>query len=410
MSLLNTPEALDTELRQPGRVLVFTDDTGPPVQVGRLRVLVSITLSSEAYPALCMELKAIRDRLGVAVLHGKEIRGGRFADDATRLAAYRDWCRCLVKHAKRALFTHLNDIDPEIKTRRQDPAVQEAVPPQGLGLAAMLAAVHHKVVLGEVRASLLADGRNGSIVSVEDASKPQKGRVTLRPLRDMQADAPTDPPLIVGHGINKADDEDIDGLQLADLAAHSLTRLLYIRRNHIDMDNPDAFDPDELDDFDRVFWDEIHATEFSFESVHKLIEETEPVTQTILEAAFGAFDRDYFGARLRGGTGVFLDQRMIDHEDGATKKDGSEIYISPSTQHEWRKTLIHEMVHAFEFRFPGATVITPEGQKNGDFYAQPAMVALHDVHSAEFFTKLFEVIRARGEDPLDKSVFASYFG
>ena len=108
---------------------------------------------------------------------------------------------------------------------------------------------------------------------MEDASKAQRGRITAKRLRDINAPAPTIPPLIHGDAIYKADDADIDGLQLADLAAHSLMRLRGIVRH--ENTEPGSFDLEKLDPFDKVFWEEIYAKGFEFENVHQMLEAAE---------------------------------------------------------------------------------------------------------------------------------------
>ncbi len=272
---IGTPADLDHELRQPGRILVFTDDTGPNVKIGHLRVLVSVPFPSDRYPDVCADLGSIRTTLGVETLHAKELRRGPVESMPARLSAYRDWCRCLRRHASFAAFTYLNDADENIKSERSKPSVRTAVPKQLLGSKAMLAAGHHKIVLAAVRNELLKAERVHTIVAVEDASKAQRGRVTSKRLADINADPPTDPPLILGDAIFKADDAEIDGLQLADLAAHSLMRLRGIVSR--ERSAPGSFAVDALDPFDRVFWEEVYRAGFDFENVHHIIEKADDI-------------------------------------------------------------------------------------------------------------------------------------
>ncbi len=128
-------------------------------------------------------------------------------------------------------------------------------------------------MLRAVRGELLDANRDDLIIAVEGASKDQRGHVTSKRLRDINAAAPTTPPLILGDAIYKADDADIDGLQLADLAAHSVTRLRGIVRH--EKEAPRTFDVEQLDRFENVFWEEIYAKGFEFENVHQMLEAAE---------------------------------------------------------------------------------------------------------------------------------------
>lgn len=126
---------------------------------------------------------------------------------------------------------------------------------------------------------------------------------------------------------------------------------------------------------------------------------------------FARFDRLFFDGRLEGGTVTAQvivprgrTERLDDVEQGSCKKDGSIIYLNGAGDHDWRYTLLHEMVHAFEYRFPGDIQPTAEGSAVERRYSN----ALYEPHSAAFFTKLFEVMRARGHDP--EAHFEHYFG
>ncbi len=133
-------------------------------------------------------------------------------------------------------------------------------------------------------------------------------------------------------------------------------------------------------------------------------------TQHELETRFAEFDRDFFGSCLSDETCVAIDARMSGLEDGACRKDGKQIFLPPDGD-DWGCTLIHEMVHAYVYRFPGRVVISQEGENLGIYFAQPLLLDIHGAgHCGAFFSKLVEVMRARGHAPANKDEFARYFG
>ncbi len=124
----------------------------------------------------------------------------------------------------------------------------------------------------------------------------------------------------------------------------------------------------------------------------------------VVARSFAKFDALYFGSQLSGGTAVTLDPALVDHERGSTKKDGTRIFLAPDDL-DWAYTLLHEMVHAFEFRFPGAIEPTPEATRHA---AKADPFEVHGSHSPAFFSKLFEIMRLRGHEP--KVWYDVYFG
>ena len=125
-----------------------------------------------------------------------------------------------------------------------------------------------------------------------------------------------------------------------------------------------------------------------------------PVSRDQVEELFRSFDSTLFQGRLSTGTAVELlvptrGNRLAQPEDGACRSDGSVVYLNPRSDHDWECTLVHEMVHAFEYRFGDEIRATPEGRDAEQrFPPHP----FYGGHSAKFFTKLFEVIRRRGDD------------
>ena len=131
-----------------------------------------------------------------------------------------------------------------------------------------------------------------------------------------------------------------------------------------------------------------------------------PVTQAQLDEAFKAFDQEYFEGQLVGGTTVTLEPKLAGAEtdDGDCSRDGKLILISPRDDHNWECTLLHEMVHAQEYRFPGAITPSDEGRAASKRFPR----YLYGEHSPEFFTKLLEVMRRREHHP--ETYFSDYFG
>ncbi len=127
-----------------------------------------------------------------------------------------------------------------------------------------------------------------------------------------------------------------------------------------------------------------------------------------LRGRFESLDQELFEGRLKNGTVVqIMEPRegvdLAEDIDGYCRNDGSEIRINPVAE-EWECTLVHEMVHAFEYRFPDDIKVTEEGELASRRY--PAL--FYEKHTAKFFTKLLEVMRARGHEP--EQHFHRYFG
>lgn len=113
-----------------------------------------------------------------------------------------------------------------------------------------------------------------------------------------------------------------------------------------------------------------------------------------LQAAFKRFDDQFFGGRLAVGTRVVFDPKLngITTERGATKKDGSIVFVSPGDL-DWEYVLIHEMVHAFEYRYPDEVEVSETGRS----LAGPTLIkVLYQDHTELFFSKLLQVMAARG--------------
>jgi hypothetical protein len=134
-----------------------------------------------------------------------------------------------------------------------------------------------------------------------------------------------------------------------------------------------------------------------------------------LQATFDAFDRLHFEGVLNGMVRLVVatlpanapsDVELGDLAHGATSPDGREIRLNPEGDHEWEFTLLHEMVHSFEALFPGQIVVTQEGS----VASARCPVVLYGPHSPPFFTRLFEIMRARGHDPKVSSDLHRYFG
>jgi len=129
-------------------------------------------------------------------------------------------------------------------------------------------------------------------------------------------------------------------------------------------------------------------------------------TQQQAAAAFSRFDAAYFSGTLAASTAVAV-KAMPSALSGGNHSGGTVIEIN-ATDPNWEETLIHEMVHATEFQFPQQITLTPEGVNAHRVYSMPAMRLFYDEHSAMFFSKLFEVMKARGHDP--SRDFDRYFG
>ena len=126
-------------------------------------------------------------------------------------------------------------------------------------------------------------------------------------------------------------------------------------------------------------------------------------TQADLDQQFKAFDQQFFDSRLTTGTKVAF-HPDLPADEGVCKKDGSLIYVGDGSRPEWERTLLHEMVHAFEHRFPDDLLVTTEGEAA----SRTILSVIYEPHSPGFFTKLFEIMRVRGHDPTDD--FSLYFG
>jgi hypothetical protein len=134
-----------------------------------------------------------------------------------------------------------------------------------------------------------------------------------------------------------------------------------------------------------------------------------------LQAKFTELDQLHFGGALNGLVQLVVatlpphappDVELGDLAHGATSPDGKEIRMNPGGDHEWEFTLLHEMVHSFEAQHAGNIHVTQEGE--AAHVRCPA--AFYGPHSSAFFTKLFEVMRARGHDPRSRDDFPRYFG
>ena len=129
-------------------------------------------------------------------------------------------------------------------------------------------------------------------------------------------------------------------------------------------------------------------------------------TQQHADTAFKAFDAAHFAGALAASTTVVV-KTMAQGMAGGNHSGGTIIEIG-SNDGNWEETLIHEMVHALEFQFPGQITVTTEGTAARNWFSQPFFRLSYAPHSAEFFSKLFEVMKARGDDP--SKDFDRYFG
>ncbi|MFO0714277.1 MAG: hypothetical protein U0353_30835 [Sandaracinus sp.] len=128
-------------------------------------------------------------------------------------------------------------------------------------------------------------------------------------------------------------------------------------------------------------------------------------TESDVEETFARLDGELFDGRLRGRTTVKLDSKLGEENGnyGACSKDGKLILLA-ADQLDWEYHLVHEMVHAFEGLYPGEIQATSAGKA---LASKNHIASLYTPHSAEFFTKLFEVMQARGHD---REWFGLYFG
>lgn len=134
-----------------------------------------------------------------------------------------------------------------------------------------------------------------------------------------------------------------------------------------------------------------------------------------LQVRFVAFDQLHFGGALNGLVQLVVaalppnappDVELADLAHGATSPDGREIRLNPEGDHEWEFTLLHEMVHSYEAILPARINPTPEGA-TASARCPPI---IYGPHSPAFFTKLFEIMRARGHEPKVSSDLNRYFG
>ena len=134
-----------------------------------------------------------------------------------------------------------------------------------------------------------------------------------------------------------------------------------------------------------------------------------------MQAKFAEFEQLHFAGALKGLVQLVVatlppnappDVELADLAHGATSPDGREIRLNPEGDHEWEFTLLHEMVHAFEAIFPDQISPTAEGATA----SARCPVLLYGLHSPAFFTKLFEIIRARGHNPKVATDLGRYFG
>ena len=130
-----------------------------------------------------------------------------------------------------------------------------------------------------------------------------------------------------------------------------------------------------------------------------------------IKELFHEFDERHFERKL--GTETQLDFKPLTGTIFAQCRLGGrliEIDLDPCKTHETQVdcSLLHEMVHAYEFLFPEAVAETQEARDRSEFYSTPAPAMLYGPHSARFFTKLFEVMRDRGHDL--QTDFHLYFG
>jgi len=149
------------------------------------------------------------------------------------------------------------------------------------------------------------------------------------------------------------------------------------------------------------------------------------LTSENLRNEFEQLNQKYFGGRL--GTGVAVEIMTLerlselahgrpieaalgDLEHGITNmKDGSLVLINPEGEHQWRCTLVHEMIHAYEVRFGDLIKESDEGRQAAKWCEKVA--PFYGLHSAKFFSMLFEIMRSRGHDPSPRGAdFSLYFG
>jgi hypothetical protein len=116
--------------------------------------------------------------------------------------------------------------------------------------------------------------------------------------------------------------------------------------------------------------------------------------QAALQTLFREFDTRFFGGRLAGGTLVLLDPQMSNY--GYCERDATIIRLSSLEYMDEDCTLIHEMTHAYVARFGSGIVVTTEATAAAEEFGHGYGAG----HTPDFFSKLFEVMRNRGHNPV----------
>jgi hypothetical protein len=221
-------------LAEPGRTLVFCDDTDiapqpVPWLQPDLRILVAVEMSSEAYAAAVVALEARLASLGMPEFHAAEIANPNgkspwkaiSAED--RASALHFLAGILTGSGARVHQAHVPKAQfDQLKAQAQ------LVGKVGVGFKMGLKRVFLRCLLDHLATA------GGEAIAVLDQDKP-----LAQPVVEHWPEAA----FLVGGGPVAARSTDVPGLQLADMAAWSINRMLCRRP---------CFDDGTATDFDRA--------------------------------------------------------------------------------------------------------------------------------------------------------------
>ena len=214
---ISTFEDLATALDQPGRRLIFCDDTSLQGQVAAhmepdIELMCAVCLQSDDYPAVALTIAQRLSLLGVGEFHANEVvnpnkKSAWFKVSFTdRIDTFKLMSQLLRDHVDQAgyLFIALSDFE-QMKVVAGGPVALGIGQKSGLRKVALVSAAE-QFAAGPIPSVLVVD-------QAKPSNKPQR----VEPLGDL-----------VGGGAIVADPARIIGLQLADMAAYCIGR--YVRR------------------------------------------------------------------------------------------------------------------------------------------------------------------------------------
>lgn len=216
-------KALLEALTEPGRTLVFCDDTdisGQPVPWLQpdLRILVAVEMSSEAYAVAAAEIEAELSSLGMPEFHAAEIANPKGKSPWKEVPSEE---RASALHSLAEVLNeagaHVHEAHVPMAQFAALKAEAQLVGKVGVGFKQGLKRVFLRCLFDH-----LALGQSGTIV-VMDQDKPLS-----EPIVEDWSEAA----FLVGGGPVAARSVDVPGLQLADMAAWSINRYM-CRRPHL---------------------------------------------------------------------------------------------------------------------------------------------------------------------------------